>query len=44
MSRFAFKEEDLKKLFELMQSCSELSNVDLNELINQPQILEPCQN
>ena len=44
MSRFAFKEEDLQKLFELMQSCSELSDVDLNELINQPQILEPCTN
>lgn len=34
INRFAFNEEDLQKLFELMKNCAELSEVNLNESIN----------
>lgn len=33
LSRFAFKKEDLPKLFEMIQNCSELNDIDITNLI-----------
>ncbi len=38
LDRFAFKEEDIPKLLELMKSCSELNGLNINELLEESQL------
>jgi len=35
LSRFAFKEEDVPKLIQLMKDCTELNDIDINKLLEQ---------
>ena len=34
LDRFAFTEEDLLKLIELMQQCTELTDIDINSIVD----------
>lgn len=34
ITRFGFQEEDIEKLLELMSHCSELNDIDINNIIN----------
>lgn len=38
LDRFAFKEEDIAKLLELMKSCSELNELNINELLEESKL------
>ena len=38
ITRFAFTEEGLKQLIELMKACTELNEVDINKLIEESQL------
>ena len=38
LSRFAFKEEDLERLKELIKNCNELDNFDVNKFVEESQL------
>lgn len=40
LSRFAFREEDLSALFELMSLCTELSDIDIKKELEELQLQE----
>ena len=40
LSRFAIFLEDLPKLFQMMKDCTELNDVDINELISECELID----
>jgi len=41
LDRFAIFEEDLEKFMELLKACTELNDIDINEIIiKQPRLIE----
>lgn len=40
LDRFAFTEENLKKLIEMMKDCTELNNVDISSIVEKLTLVE----